>query len=292
MPLDFWAGWVAVLTILSLVGLAWVIYGAYFGGKKSGGNVESSTIWDENLREGAHPPPMWWFWTMLASLVFTLVYLILYPGLGSFSGAFSWSQGGELEERLVAHESAFGARRNEIAKMDLTAIRQDEMLMRAAKRVFDRQCAACHGYDAEGQAGMFPSLRDELWQWGSTPEDIEKSIRDGRHGIMVGWRPALNLTEASYLAQYTVALADSRPSAHPGKAKFEQLCVSCHGADGTGMIALGAPDLTEGIYTYGGGTLAIKETILYGREGVMPAFGEVLDDMQIRLLVASLSAVK
>ncbi len=289
MPIDFWTGWVAVLTIASLVGLAWVSYGVYFSGKKAGFDEESPTIWDENLREGAHPPPMWWFWTMLASLVFTLIYLILYPSFGSLSGTFQWSQGGELDERLVAHESTFGTRRTEIAQMDLAAIQEDELLMRAAKRVFDRQCAACHGLEAKGQADTFPNLRDDLWQWGNSAEAIEKSIRDGRQGIMVGWSSVLNRAEASYLAQYTVALAEAPPGSHPGKAKYDELCVACHGSDGTGMEALGAPDLTKGIYTYGGNTLTIKETILYGREGVMPAFGDVLDDMQIRLLVAWLT---
>ncbi|MYD43436.1 MAG: c-type cytochrome [Gammaproteobacteria bacterium] len=289
MPIDFWAGWVAVLTIVSLIGFAWVIYGAYFGGKSVEGDEESPTVWDENLREGAHPPPMWWFWAMLASLVFTLIYLILYPGLGSFSGAFKWSQGGELEERLVEHASTFGSRRDEIARMTIASIRQDELLMRAAQRVYDRQCAACHGLDAQGQADMFPNLRDDAWQWGSSPEAIETSIRSGRHGIMVGWRSSLNRAEASQLAQYTLALAKSKPSVHPGKAKFEELCAACHTTAGTGSTALGAPDLTNGVYTYGGGVLEIKETILYGREGIMPAFGDVLDDMQIRLLVAWLT---
>ena len=99
----------------------------------------------------------------------------------------------------------------------------------------------------------------------------------------------MNRSEASQLAQYTLALADSMPTINPGKAKYDELCVACHGADGKGSIALGAPDLTAGIYTYGGDVLTIKETILYGREGVMPAFGDMLDDMQIRLLVAWLS---
>lgn len=289
MPLDFWAGWIAVLTILSLGGLAWVIYGAYFPRRKVGEDEQSPTVWDENLREGAHPPPMWWFWAMLASLVFTLIYLILYPGFGSFSGTFRWSQGGEIDERLLTHETTFGVRRNEIAHMDLELIQSDEMLMRAAKRVFDRQCAACHGLDAKGQAGLFPNLLDDVWQWGNSPDAIETSIREGRHGIMVGWGTVLRRSEASQLAQYTVALAKSAPNVHPGKAKFEELCVACHGAAGKGSVALGAPDLTTGIYTYGGGVLAIKETILYGREGVMPSFGDMLDDMQIRLLVAWLS---
>ena len=155
---------------------------------------------------------------MLASSVFTLVYLILYPGLGSFSGTFGWSQGTELEERLVAHEMTFKARRNEIARMDLELVREDEMLMRVAERVFDRQCTACHGLDAGGQAGLFPNLLDDAWQWGSSPDAIEKSIRDGRLGRMVGWNSVLSRSEASQLAQYTVALLNSIPTnAHPGK---------------------------------------------------------------------------
>ncbi len=290
MPIEFWAGWVVFLTLASLAGLAWLVYSAYFGGKVAGADEESPTVWDENLREGAHPPPLWWFWFMLASLVFTLIYLILYPGLGSFKGAFEWSQGGELEERLTAHTVEFGPQRTAIAQMSLSAIRQDTKLMQTAERIFERQCAACHGLSATGQDATFPNLRDNAWQWGGSSTAIEQSIREGRHGIMIGWKHALNRTEASQLAQYTVALAGSKkPTSHPGKAKFEELCIACHGIDGTGQEALGAPDLTKGAYTYGGGTLNILETILYGREGEMPAFDGVLDDMQIRLLVAWLS---
>ena len=286
LPVGFWSGWVIVLTVVSLVGLAWVVYSAYFGGKGTTSDDESPTVWDGNLREGAHAPPMWWFWFMLASLCFTLVYLIVYPGLGSFAGAFNWSQGGELVDRLGKYETEFGPIREEIAVTDIETLQQNQELMAVAERVFSRHCAACHGADATGQVNHFPNLRDELWQWGGSPTEIEKTIRGGRHGTMVGWKQVLNRTEASHLTQYVLALADSQPAAHPGKSKYEELCVVCHNADGTGNVALGAPDLTKGLYTYGGGALSIRSTILYGREGEMPAFGDLLDDMQIRLLLA------
>ena len=289
LPLGFWGGWVLVLTLVSLLGLAWVIYSSYFGGKGTASEEESSTVWDGNLREGAHAPPMWWFWMMLASLCFTLVYLILYPGFGGFAGAFDWSQGGELEERLAKYEVEFGESRTSIVELDIDTLQQNSELMDVAGRVFARHCAACHGQDATGQVDRFPNLRDDLWQWGGSATEIEQSIRDGRHGIMVGWNQALNRTEASYLTKYVLALAGSQPASHPGKAKYEELCVACHGMDGTGNTALGAPDLTKGLYTYGHGALSVKSTILYGREGVMPAFGTVLDETQIRLLVAWLS---
>lgn len=286
MPTDFWAGWIVLLTVLSLIGLAWMTYSAYFSRQGDAPHEEADTVWDENLREGANPPPMWWFWFMLAALVFTMVYLMLYPGLGSFAGAYKWSQGGELDTRIENFEAEFSSKRGSIMAMDFDDLQQDELVMRAASRVYSRHCAACHGVHAQGQANAFPNLRDELWQWGNSPEAIERSIREGRQGIMVGWANSLTRAEASSLAQYTVALAANKPSTHPGRIKFEQLCASCHGADGTGQSSLGAPDLTKGRYTYGGDTLTIKHTILHGRHGVMPAFGNILDDMQIRILVA------
>ena len=292
LPVGFWGGWVLVLTLVSLLGLAWVVYSAYFGGKGTVSDDESPTVWDGNLREGAHTPPMWWFWMMLASLCFTLVYLILYPGFGSVSGAFHWSQGGELEERLEKYEREFGASRQLVVETDLETLQQNSDLMGVASRVFARHCAACHGQDATGQASLFPNLRDDLWQWGGSAAEIEQSIRKGRHGVMVGWKQILNRNEASYLTQYVLSLSGSLPTNHAGKPKYEELCIACHGADGSGNTLLGAPDLTKGIYTYGEGALSVKSTILYGREGQMPAFEGILDDAQIRLLVAWLKAGK
>ena len=166
MPTDFWAGWIAVVTLVSLAALGWLVFSIYFSPaddhEESGGPV-----WDENLREGSHPAPLWWFWLILASMVFSVVYLMLYPGLGSYKGALRWSQGGNLENSLATYDAEFGSIRKLITEGNLDTLQDDPDIMRSAQRVFDRNCAVCHGYEAQGQADVFPSLVDDEWQWGA-----------------------------------------------------------------------------------------------------------------------------
>ena len=286
---DFWAGWVLVLTVLSVVGLGWFVYSLYFGagGNRPGTDAESP-VWDGDLREGAHPAPMWWFWVMLAALVVSAVYLMLYPGLGSYAGALRWTEGGRLAASASAWQARFGDARAEIASAKLADLRADAEHMAAAERLFARHCAACHGEDAAGQADLFPSLVDAAWQWGADPTAIETSIRNGRTAVMVGWGAVLGEDGVREVADYVLQMPAGLPDEHPGQVRYTQFCVACHAADGTGNPALGAPDLTRGTYLYGTGE-ALLATIRDGRSGEMPAFGERLDDAQIRLLVAWLS---
>ena len=292
MPADFWAGWVFVLTVASVLALSWFVFSIYFGngGREHAEQAESeSPVWDGDLREGDHPAPMWWFWLILASLVFSVVYLMLYPGLGSYSGALQWSQGGRLQESRADWQGLFGPSRTAAAESTLEELQGDAALMATAERLFARECAACHGADAQGQARLFPSLRDEEWQWGGTPNDIETSIRNGRTAVMVGWEAALGDEGVAQVVDYVQKMPAGLPAEHPGKAQYDTLCVACHGPDGRGQPLLGGPDLTNAIYLYGGDTAALEESIRNGRSGEMPAFGERLDDLQIRLLVAWLT---
>ena len=287
MPFDFWAGWVAVLTAASVLGLGWFVFSLYFG---SGPEAEDSgTVWDGNLREGSHPAPMWWFWMILAALVFSVIYLMLYPGLGGFGGAMRWTQAGDLDASTAAWESRFGTRRAEIAAEPLDALQTDAQLMAVAERIFARNCAACHGADAAGQANQFPNLTDDEWQWGGQPADIEKTIRNGRAAVMVSWSGILGAEGVRNVADYVRQLPGGPSSDHPGMAQYNQFCIACHGVDGSGQPLLGAPSLADDVYLYGGDAAAVEHSIGAGRTGVMPPFGERLDDMQIRLLVAWLT---
>ncbi len=290
LPTDFWAGWVAVLTIVSLVGLAWLIWSVYFTPEASDGKADDP-VWDETLREGEHPAPMWWFWLIFVLLIFSVLYLILYPGLGSYAGALRWSQGGHFEDRLTAFETAFGGVRRRVEETPLAALRADAPLMASAQRVYDRHCAACHGADAKGQAGHFPDLTDAEWQWGGSARDIEQSVRHGRTAVMVGWLPVLGEAGVAQLADFTMALgrAGTGTADHPGQAAYAQYCAACHGADGGGNPLLGAPSLTDEVSLYGDSMEAIEHSIGVGRTGRMPAFAERLDQTQIRLLVALLT---
>lgn len=293
LPSDFWAGWILVVTVVSVVGLAWLIYSVYFGADAAAkGAHAEEPVWDGNLREGAHPAPLWWFWTMFASLAFSVLYLILYPGLGSYAGALRWSQAGDFNDGVTAYEAEYGGIRRLVAVAPLEALRADAALMGAAQRVFDRECAVCHGYDAAGQAALFPNLVDAAWQWGGTPEDIERSIRAGRQAVMVGWQAVLGDAGVERLTELTAALhgAGQAPSpAHPGHADYMQYCAACHGADGGGNPLLGAPSLVDAATLYGADGAAIRHSIAAGRAGEMPAFGVRLDDTQVRLLVAWLT---
>jgi len=288
MPSSFWSGWIIVITISSLIGLAWLILSVYFA-KVDHVKEIVEPIWDESLREGSSPPPLWWFWMLFASLVFTLVYLMLFPGLGSFGGLLNWSQGKRMVDATEYFDENFAEARAAIVDTSLAEIQNDLDLMDTAERIFKRECSACHGPDGRGQASLFPNLHDVDWQWGGSPEQIEVSIRAGRNANMIAWGAVLGDEGIDNVASYVKQLSSDPDAAHPGKAQFEQMCAACHGIDGGGNFALGAPKLSDDIWLYGGSLETIKETLHNGRFGVMPSFSERLDDTQIKLLVALLA---
>ena len=287
LPGGFWSGWVLALTLGSLSGLVWMVFSLYFGAGRD--EQERSPVWDGNLREGEHPAPLWWFWLIFASLVISVVYLMLYPGLGAFGGALEWSQGGELRERQNRYAAEFGPTRQLVAEAKLATLRADPGLMASAQRVYDRNCATCHGYDARGQADLFPDLRDQDWQWGGEPAQIEHSIRYGRQAVMVGWLAVAGEETVDRLTGYVLALGRGDAEGHPGAQPYMLYCSACHGPDGFGNALLGASDLTDRVSLYGNSAQAIRHSIAMGRHGEMPPFGERLDDTQIRLLVALLT---
>ncbi len=287
LPTDFWGGWIAVITIVSFVGLGWLVFSVYFSVDDEQEEAEGP-VWDENLRKGSNPAPMWWFWMILALMVFSVLYLMLYPGLGSYSGALRWSQGGHLNESIIEFETEFGGILKLIAEAQLETLQADDSLMTSAQRVFDRKCTVCHGYDAAGQAAHFPDLTDAEWQWGGTAAQIEQSIRGGRNAVMVGWSQILGDEGAEQVAGYVKQLGKGDADGHPGQPQYNQLCVACHGMDGSGMAVLGAPSLVDDVWLYGDSDEALQHSIAIGRSGEMPAFGERLDATQIRLLVALL----
>jgi cytochrome c oxidase cbb3-type subunit 3 len=233
---------------------------------------------------------MWWFWLILALMVFSVIYLMLYPGLGSFQGALKWSQGGRLNESLAQYEVEFGGIRKLVAQAQVETLQADPAIMASAQRVFDRNCAVCHGYDAAGQASYFPDLTDSEWQWGGSQAQIEQSIRSGRNALMVGWEQVLGASGVNQVADYIAVLGTGVGvvAGHPGQTEYNQFCIACHGPDGSGNIALGAPSLVDDVWLYGNSSEALVQSIAIGRAGVMPAFGERLDDTQVKMLVALL----
>jgi cytochrome c oxidase cbb3-type subunit 3 len=287
MPTEFWGGYIAIITIVTLVVLGWFIVDVYFTGTN---DPEVSThVWDENLREGTQPAPMWWFWLILVLMAVSVVYLMLYPGLGAFGGALRWSQGGEIERSLADYRDAFGAERARIAAASIEEIGDDPTALDSGAHLFRVQCAACHGPDGRGQARLFPNLRDAHWQWGGDEAQVRQTITAGRRGVMPPWLPALQDEGVGAVANYVIALAAGRaddPGVADGRMQYEQFCVACHGLDGGGNPLLGAPPFADGAWTYGGEYEDVFESIANGRNGEMPAFGSRLDATQIRLLTA------
>jgi cytochrome c oxidase cbb3-type subunit 3 len=288
MPTDFWSGWVAVITVVSLIGLAWSTYSVYFS--READAVDE--VWDETLREGSSPAPLWWFWFILALLALSVVYLILYPGLGSYRGVLRWSQGGQIAESAVSYEQRFGPERARIADATTAALRQEPDAMLAAAHVFANHCAACHGPQARGQALLFPNLTDDDWQWGSEEQQIVDTITLGRQAVMPPLQAALGDEGVAQVASYTRVLSSGNAALATnteGARLFQTYCTACHGPDGAGMDQVGAPALNDDTWIYGGSVEDVRASIALGRTGVMPPFGERLDATQIKLLTAWLA---
>lgn len=290
LPTDFWSGWIIMLTVVSLAGLLWLVLSVYFLPMHQGHEEGSEPVWDETLREGSNPAPMWWFWLILAAMVFSVVYLMLYPGLGSFKGALRWSQGGQLANHQLLFHQEFAATREALLQQSIPELAVNPVAMGAAVSLFSAHCAACHGSDAGGQANLFPSLRDADWQWGASAEQIEQTIRSGRTAVMIPWQAVLNDAGVNAVAGFVQTLAKGDDAeGHPGQAQYLQFCVACHGAGGEGNVLLGAPRLSDQTWLYGGDLASVRTSIAAGRTGHMPAFAERLDDLQIKLLVAWLA---
>ena len=288
MPTDFWAGWIIVLTTVSVLGLCWLVFSIYFSANRE--EQEESPVWDETLSEGDNPAPMWWFWMTLAALVITVIYLMLYPGLGSFSGTLKWSSHGRLDHSFARYDAKFSPLRNNILKRPISELQENSVIMESAQRVFVQNCTACHGVDGKGQALAFPNLKDDDWQWGGTEEAITQTLMQGRQAAMIGWQNVIGEEGVSQVKNYVKTLASkSNVGANSeGKKIFQNNCAACHGLLGEGNQALGAPNLTDDIWLYGSSDDALHQTIASGRSGVMPAFGDRLDATQIRMLVALL----
>lgn len=291
MPFEFWSWWIAILTLTSLAGLGWVTYSAYFSADRRASTedegAQSDTVWDENLREGGRPAPLWWFWLLFGLLIVSVAYLILYPGLGIYQGVLNWSSGHKLTNRMMEYEMAFAPKRAAILELSFEELHANDDYMKKAERLFGEHCAACHGRNAQGQANRFPSLIDEEWMWGGTIDAIDTTIRKGRRASMTGWAETLDNEELNLMVDLVLDMGRGEPvDNHIIKPVYDAICLTCHAADGRGIIALGAPDLTNEIYLYGNDRASIKYTIAQGRFGEMPAFDNLLDDTEIKLLVA------
>jgi len=287
---SFWNWYIIIPTIGGIIGCFLLVRWLSGGTLKSGEKAESmGHVWDENLEELNNPLPSWWLKLFYITLVFGLVYLVLYPGLGSFPGLLGWSSSGQYEGEMAMADTKYGPLFTKYREMPIVAVAADPEAHKMGERLFVTYCAVCHGSDARGARG-FPNLRDNDWLYGGSPDQIEQTILNGRNGVMPAWKDALGGDQGvADVVQYVISLSGrnvDQSAAARGKEKFQTLCVACHGPDGKGNQALGAPNLTDNIWLYGGSEKAITETISNGRNGQMPAHKEFLGEDKVHLLAA------
>jgi cytochrome c oxidase cbb3-type subunit 3 len=216
------------------------------------------------------------------------VYLLIYPGSGVFAGAFKWSEAGQYEQEMKTAEQKYGPLYEKYRTQSVEAVAANPEALKMGQRLFMTYCTGCHGSDAGGNPG-FPNLRDQDWLYGGQPEAIQASIQYGRNGAMPPWGAVLGVDGVHKTSEYVMSLSGRKVNAEAavaGKEKFQQLCVACHGASGKGNPALGAPNLTDNVWLYGGSQAAIMKSISDGRSGRMPAHGEFLGEAKVHLLAA------
>lgn len=289
---DFWSWFISIISIGGIFWCLWLVWWMNSGAStKTGDEVETmGHVWDEDLAELNNPLPAWWKNMFYITIVFGLIYLVLYPGLGSFKGVLGWTAINQLEEEELAAKEQFGPIYAKYATQDIKALGSDEAALKIGERLFLTYCTACHGSDAGGVTG-FPNLRDNDWLYGGTPAQIKASITTGRSGAMPAWEGPLGGEQGVHeVTQYVLSLS-KRPgidtkAAEAGKTKFMTFCAGCHMPTGTGMHALGAPNLTDNIWLYGGHEKTVAESIAKGRNGHMPAHAEFLGEEKVHLLTA------
>jgi cytochrome c oxidase cbb3-type subunit III len=282
-----WAIFVAAATVLGLV-LCLVLLAIASKRKVMAGDNTTGHVWDEDLRELNNPLPRWWMWLFIITVVFSAVYLAFYPGLGTNPGTLNWTSVGQYQAEQDKARAAMAPVYARYTVMKADELVKDEVAMGIGQRLFLNNCSQCHGSDGRGSKG-FPNLTDNDWLGAGSPEYIEKTIVEGRIGMMPPMAAAVgNADDVKNVANYVLSLSGSAHNnlaAELGKSKFAA-CAACHGPEGKGNPALGAPNLTDKVWLHGWGEQAIISMVTNGKTNAMPAQGRLLTPEQVHVLGA------
>lgn len=259
--------------------------------------------WD-GLKELNNPLPRWWVWVWLICIVWSVWYFVVYPAWpvpgGATEGTGGYTQFKELaknQAEIQARQSKYLARFEKASNQEV--LEDPELYafaMAGGAAAFKDNCAMCHGTGAQGGKG-YPNLNDDDWLWGGRMADIHQTlmygVRADNYDTRLSQMPAfgkdklLNREEIDAVVDYVLTLSGSgekKASYEQGKAVFKNQCAACHGENGTGSHEFGAPNLTDKIWLYGGDRKTVFETVYYARAGMMPAWGERLDENTLRQL--------
>ena len=289
-----WSIYVIVIVAINILGCVWLIW---WTGKRRPGDpapTDTSHIWDGDLTEYNKPMPKWWVNLFYITIVFAIVYLVWYPGLGAFARVAKWTSAGEEAKDKAPDDAKLEARFATYAGKSIDVIARDPKAVALGRSIFNNTCATCHGSTAQGAVG-YPNLTHQVWHWGGTPDDVLHSVLEGREGVMPEWGKVLTGmggdNAVDYVVAYVRTLSDpdsmqNNYMAAQGKSLYNGVCIACHGVDGKGNTAMGAPDLTDDYWLYGSSSESLRQTIENGRHGVMPAWRTTLGETRSRLVAA------
>ena len=289
----FWSAWIIVITLGSIGIAFWLLYANRKTDKTpdADGNVETTGHAADGIEEYDNPLPRWWFQLYVGTVVFSLGYLLLYPGLGNFAGLLGWTQEGQWEEEVARAEERFTPIFAQYQEIPIPELARDAEAMQVAERIYLNNCAVCHGSNAQGGYG-FPNLTNDDWLYGGEPEQIMQTLVRGRNGLMPSWQQ-LGETNIENVTQHVLALSGlehDEERAERGAATYASVCAACHMPDGTGNQALGAPNLTNDIWLYQapGQSVAdsVRQSLRNGRNGHMPAQAAYIGEERVHLVAA------
>ncbi|NMM11346.1 MAG: cytochrome-c oxidase, cbb3-type subunit III [Polaromonas sp.] len=285
---NFWSVYVAGISLVSIFACLLLLWASGKSVPMTANDNTTGHVWDEDLREMNNPLPRWWVWLFIGTVAFALIYLALYPGLGSFAGKLGWSQVSQYDAEVAKGNKEVEPLYAKFNAMKPEDVAGDPQAMAMGERLFMNNCAQCHGSDARGGRG-FPNLTDGDWLHGGSPDKIKESITKGRIGIMPPMAAAVGTPDdVSNVANYVLSLSNSPHDALKaslGKEKFA-VCAACHGADGKGNQVIGSANLTDNIWLWGSGEKAIVAMVNGGKVNQMPAQEGKLTESQIHVMAS------
>lgn len=287
----FWSAWVTVITLAVIIGCTWLLISTRKSEKFKESTEETTGHEFDGIAELDNPLPRWWFQLFIGTVIFALGYLALYPGLGNFKGLLGWTSTNQWEAEIAHAEEVYKPVFAKYAALSIEELNQpgNETGLKMGQRLFANNCSVCHGTGGQGAYG-FPNLTDNDWLYGGKPEQIVATLVNGRRGAMPAWGPVLGEDGIRDVAHYVRSLSGmdgvDTVAAERGQTQYNTLCAACHMPSGVGNQALGAPNLTDNIWLYGGSFEQVVHTLRAGRAGVMPAQKDMLSEDKIKLIAS------